>query len=140
MKLKTSWFSERLHTDVTVTRWGEIGTPLLIFPTAGGDAEEIERFLVIQTLAEPLEQGRIKIYSCDSVAGRVMLEQEGAPAHQMAVLNAFQQFIYHEVVPAVRKDCKSDDIELATAGESPVSISRPTAGTQAPTPPQSKRW
>ncbi len=118
MKLKTSWHSERLRTDVTVTRWGDVGTPLLIFPTAAGDAEEIERFLIIQTLARPLEQGRIKIYSCDSVAGRVMLAHEGPPAHRMSMFNAFQQFIYHELVPAVRKDCESDDIELATAGAS----------------------
>ena len=118
MKFKTSWFSEPLGTDVTVTRWGHMGKPFLLFPTAGGDAEEIERFKMIDTLAAPIAEGRIKIYSCDSVAGRTMLAREGSAAHQMYILNAFQDFVYHEVVPAIRHDCESQDIEIAIAGSS----------------------
>ena len=33
-RLKTSWYSDRLEKEVTVVRWGEIGTPVLFFPTA----------------------------------------------------------------------------------------------------------
>ena len=44
MKVKDSWHSERLGCEVNVARWGVVGVPFLIFPTAGGDAEEIERF------------------------------------------------------------------------------------------------
>jgi esterase/lipase superfamily enzyme len=118
MKLKTSWHSPRLDQDVTVARWGEIGTPILLFPTAGGDAEEIERFLVIETLSAFLEQGRIKIYSCDSVAGREMFAQEGTPADRMRAMNRFQAFIYRELVPAIRTDCNDDDIGVIAAGSS----------------------
>ena len=32
---------------MTVARWGHWGAPVLLFPTAGGDAEEIERMQVI---------------------------------------------------------------------------------------------
>jgi esterase/lipase superfamily enzyme len=99
-------------------RWGEYGTPLLIFPTAGGDAEEIERFLVIDTLGPYLEEGRIKVYSCDSVAGRVMLAQEGSPEHQMRMMDQFQEFVGHELVPLIRSDCGSDDIGVIAAGAS----------------------
>ncbi len=118
MKLKTSWYSHRVEQDISVARWGEIGTPLFIFPTAGGDAEEIERFLIIETLAQFLNDGRIKIYSCDSVAGRVMLGEEGSPSYRMAMLNRFHQCIYHEVVPAIRNDCRSEDIGIIAAGAS----------------------
>ena len=65
---------------MSMARWGTYGTPFLIFPTAGGDAEEIERFHVVGTLKRAVEEGRIKIYSCDSVAGRAMLTHEGSPA------------------------------------------------------------
>ncbi len=118
MKLQTSWYSDRIKQDMTVVRWGEIGTPLLIFPTAGGDAEEIERFLIIDTLAELLGEGRIKVYSCDSVAGRVMLAEEGPPSYRMAMLNQFHKCVYHEVVPAIRLDCQSDNIGIVAAGAS----------------------
>ena len=32
------WRSPRLEREVTVARWGHWGTPVLLFPTAGGDA------------------------------------------------------------------------------------------------------
>ena len=33
--------------ETQVVRWGNYGLPLLLFPTAGGDAEEVERFYLI---------------------------------------------------------------------------------------------
>jgi esterase/lipase superfamily enzyme len=117
-KLRTDWYSERLSREILVVRWGEIGKPVLLFPTAGGDAEENERFHVIDVLAPLLEEGRIKVYSCDSVAGRAMLAGEGSREHQMWLLNQFQQFIYHELVPAIRRDCQSDAIGVIAAGAS----------------------
>ena len=48
-KLSTSWYSQRLEKDVNVVRWGEVGTPVLFFPTAAADAEECERFHVVNT-------------------------------------------------------------------------------------------
>lgn len=118
MKRTETWHSPRLDREVTVARWGESGTPLLIFPTAGGDAEEIERFHIINTLGEYLAEGRIKIYSCDSVAGRVMLAGEGSPQHQMWMIDQFQEFVAEEFVPLIRTDCRSEDIGIVTAGAS----------------------
>ena len=43
MKLTDRWYSTRLKQEVGIARWGHFGTPVLIFPTAGGDCEEIER-------------------------------------------------------------------------------------------------
>ena len=43
LRVRERWFSERLQTHVTVVRWGVLGVPVLVFPSAGGDAEEIER-------------------------------------------------------------------------------------------------
>lgn len=118
MKLKTEWYSERLRQKVTVARWGDMGTPVLLFPTAGGDAEEIERFQIIDCLADLLAAKRIKVYSCDSVGGRTMLAEEGTPEHRMRVINLFQEYVYHELVPAIRADCRTPGIEVISAGAS----------------------
>ena len=118
MKQKTSWYSDLVGTEVTLVRWGEVGAPVLIFPTAGGDAEEIERFLVIAALAPFLEAGRIKVYSCDSVAGRAMLAEEGSPQHRMYLLNQYHEYVYREVVPAIRADCRSPELGIVAAGAS----------------------
>jgi esterase/lipase superfamily enzyme len=118
VKVTDRWYSERLDREVTVARWGEVGVPFLIYPTAGGDAEEIERFLVIDTLSEYLEAGLIKVYSCDSIAGRAMLTGEGTPAHRMRLIDHFLNFIGEELVPAIRTDCGSEDIGIMVGGAS----------------------
>ena len=112
------WWSERVEREVTLVRWGVMGQPILLFPTAGGDAEEIERFQLIDALAPLLDTGKIKIYSCDSVAGRALLAREKNPRHQMWLQNQFHYYVRHEVVPAIRADCKSDDIPIWAAGAS----------------------
>ena len=117
-KITARWRSERLGREVQLVRWGSHGQPVLLFPTAGGDAEEIERFHMISVLGPLLDAGRIKIYSCDSVAGKALVTREGSAAHQMWLQNQFHQYVRHEVVPAVRADCKSPDIELWAAGAS----------------------
>jgi esterase/lipase superfamily enzyme len=118
MKSKTTWRSDRMGVESTLVRWGHFGKPLLLFPTAGGDCEEIERFHVITVLQPLIDEGRIKVYSCDSVAGRTMLREEGPPEHRMWMLNMFQQYIRHEVVPAIRTDCGLDDVPVIAAGSS----------------------
>ena len=117
-KLKTSWHSSRLDKEVSVVRWGEIGTPVLIFPTAAADAEEIERFHLIGAVSELLEQGRIKIYSIDSVAGKAWLTESSDIPTASRVQNQFDEFIVEEVVPAIRTDCNDDEVEIVVAGSS----------------------
>lgn len=117
-KLKTGWYSQRVGTDVGVVRWGAVGLPALIFPTAGGDAEELERFHVVDALGPLLEAGRLKVYSCDSVSGRAMLKEEGTSQYRMWLQNQFEQFVYHELVPAIRSDCNSENIAIIAGGSS----------------------
>jgi esterase/lipase superfamily enzyme len=95
-----------------------MGQPVLVFPTAGGDAEEIERFQMIRVLEPLLAAGKIKIYSCDSVAGRVWFHKEGSPEHRMYMQHQFHQWIKHEVVPAIRMDCHQSDVGVWAAGAS----------------------
>jgi esterase/lipase superfamily enzyme len=118
MKTKSTWRSERMGRETTLVRWGHFGTPVLLFPTAGGDAEEVERMHLVGALGPLMEEGRIKVYSCDSVAGQVMIGREGTPEHRMWMLNMFHQYIRHEVVPAIRMDCQDEGIEIITAGAS----------------------
>ena len=118
MKERITWWSSRVERDVTLVRWGHYGTPVLVFPTAGGDAEEIERFQLVDAVGELLGAGRVKLYSCDSVNGRVLLAGEGDGRHRTRMLIQFLEYIRCEVVPAIRADCHSDDVEVVTAGSS----------------------
>lgn len=112
------WKSDRVQREVTLVRWGTSGQPVLVFPTAGGDAEEIERMHLVGAVGALIEAGKIKVYSCDSVAGAALLAREGTAQHQMWLQNQFHQYVRHEVVAAIRTDCQAPDIEVWAAGAS----------------------
>jgi len=112
------WYSPNIEQEVQLVRWGHFGTPVLVFPTAGGDAEEIERFLMIRALEPLLDAGRIKVYSIDSVAGRAWISGQHSPEYCSRLQNLFDAYVYHEVTPAIRNDCRSENLEIIAAGAS----------------------
>ncbi|NNG04124.1 MAG: hypothetical protein HKM95_08480 [Inquilinus sp.] len=118
MKEVFRWNSPRLDREVTLARWGQYGAPVLLFPTAGGDAQEAERMHMIGALHPLIEAGRIKVYSCDSVAGQAWVSRQHPVEYCSSLQNRFDEFLYHEVVPAIRADCSTDDIEIITLGPS----------------------
>ena len=112
------WYSPHIEQNVQLVRWGHFGTPVILFPTAGGDAEEVERFHLIRALEPLLEAGRIKVYSTDSVAGKAWFSGEHSGEYCSKLQNLFDSFIYEEVTAAIRKDCESESIDIIAAGAS----------------------
>lgn len=117
-KISTNWYSRHLNEHILVARYGHFGQPVLLFPTAGGDAEECERFLMIDVLRPLIDAGRIKIYSIDSVAGRAWIDDRSSGVHRAWKQNRFDAFIYDELVPAIHRDCQDSTIPIWTAGAS----------------------
>lgn len=117
-KESSTWTSERLGRELTLVRWGDSGVPVLVFPTAGGDAEEIERFHLVASVSQLLAAGRIKIYSVDSVAGRYWLAEDNSSHAGARMQLQYDAAVLHEVLPAIRRDCQDDAIEILAAGAS----------------------
>jgi esterase/lipase superfamily enzyme len=112
------WTTHRLPVPARVVRYGHYGRPVLLYATAGGDCEEAERNGLIGALAGLLDAGRIKVYAIDSVAGQHWLSRQHSPEYCSKVQNLFDAYVYEEVVPFVRHDCASQDIELIATGAS----------------------
>ncbi|MDO5739447.1 MAG: alpha/beta hydrolase-fold protein [Ornithinimicrobium sp.] len=104
MKAVETWFSPRMQQNISLARWGHGGVPVLVLPTAGGDAEEIERHKLVRVLDDLIQPGHIRLYSCDSLAGKAMMQGHGDVAYRCRLLNQFHQAIAHEVMPAIRAD------------------------------------
>jgi esterase/lipase superfamily enzyme len=118
LRVRERWYSPRVQTDITVVRWGVVGVPVLVFPTAGGDAEEIERQGLVNACGPLLAEGRIKLYSVDSVAGRAMVAKDGSAEHRMWLLSQFQECVRWEVVPAIHADLGGRALDVIAAGAS----------------------
>ncbi len=111
--------SKACDREVLVVRWGHFGAPVLLFPTAGGDAEECERFKMLVVLRPLVEAGRIKVYSCDSVGGKALTERKDQPAgYYPRMQNLFDRFVAEEFVPWIREDCRTPDLGITAAGAS----------------------
>jgi esterase/lipase superfamily enzyme len=117
-KKNWSWNTQRLPEAARVVRWGHFGTPVLLFSTAGGDYEEVERFHLVRVLGDLIDAGRIKVYSVDSIAGKTWLQGTHSPEYCSRVQNLFDAYIYNEVVALIREDCGSNEIEVVVAGAS----------------------
>jgi esterase/lipase superfamily enzyme len=117
-KTRQRWFSDRLHCEITVVRWGISGSPVLVFPSAGGDAEEIERFGLVGACGQLLAAGRIKLYSVDSVAGQAMVTRAGSTEHRTWLLSQFHECIRREVVPGIHADLGGQALDVITGGAS----------------------
>jgi esterase/lipase superfamily enzyme len=118
VKTRERWYSARLQGEITVVRWGSFGRPVLVFPTAGGDAEEIERNGLVHSCGHLLAEGRVKLYSVGSVAGQAMIARSGSLEHRMWLLSQFQECIRHEVVPAIHADLGDQALDVIAGGAS----------------------
>jgi esterase/lipase superfamily enzyme len=118
VKTTQRWFSDRLQEEITVTRWGSYGRPVLVFPSAGGDAEEIERFGLVDACGPLLAEGRVKLYSVDSVAGQAMIAKTSPMGHRLWLLNQFHECVRWEVAPAIHADLGGQAMDVIATGAS----------------------
>jgi esterase/lipase superfamily enzyme len=118
LKVAERWYSDRLQREISVVRWGTLGAPVLVLPSAGGDAEEIERFGLVDACGPLLAEGRVKLYSVDSVAGQAMIAKTDPVEHRMWLLNQFHECVRWEVVPAIHADLGGRAIDVITCGAS----------------------
>lgn len=107
-----TWTTAHFPQPARLVRWGHFGTPVLIFPTAGGDFEEVERFQLVSALASLIDGGRIKVYSVDALAVRARLS--GATR----IDERYDSFLYEDVLRRIRSDCQDERIEPLLVGAS----------------------
>jgi esterase/lipase superfamily enzyme len=73
---------------------------------------------MIRTLSPYLEQGRIKIFSVDSVTGESFYNRGAHPFHRSWMQAQYAAYITHEVFPFIDHHCRSNGIAIATFGAS----------------------
>ncbi len=126
-----TWRSDALGRDMSVARWGSFGLPLILFPTAGGDFEECERFLMIRALTPLIEAQRIKVYGIGTISQDAWLDPDAPPWHKSWLQARFDQYLVQELFPHVQRDCGGYRPFLA-AGASLGAYNAVTAAARNP--------
>ena len=113
----TSWYSPSLNRDMPVVSYGHFGPAILLIPTAAADFLEYERFQMIDVLAPFIEEGKIKVFSINSINKESWLNNEMLPEHKAIRHNDFNYYGFNEVVPFIRNNT-SNDTFIFTCGAS----------------------
>jgi esterase/lipase superfamily enzyme len=112
--VESTAMDRRMH----VWCFGHFGSPILVFPSAAGFAHEWDRQGMVEALAPLIDAGKIKLYCPESNVSQTWNDKETHPAVRVQRHNAYEAFIMNDLVPAIRADCNSADIRIATAGTS----------------------
>lgn len=115
-----------------VVCWGHYGQPVLLFPTAGGDFLECERFQLLASLEPLIDAGRIKVYSTDSIAGEGWLNPDAPPWHKSWLQARYDAFIAQELCPFIKADCGDTTRRFVVAGASIGAYNAVNVATKHP--------
>ena len=111
------WYSPALNKEMPIAVYGHYGYALLMIPTAAADYLEYERFELINTLSPFINEGKIKIFSVNSINTESWMNKQMEGAHKAIRHNQFNHYIYNEVVPFIKK-MTSQDTPIITCGAS----------------------
>jgi len=115
----TSWYSPSLDKDMPMVTYGNYGFALLLVPTAGADYLEYERFQMIDSLAEYINAGKIKVFSINSINKESWLNDNMLGEHKGIRHNQYNHYVFNEVIPFIK---------TSTSAETPIIISGASLG------------
>lgn len=109
----TSWFSPNLQTELPIASYGHYGFALLLLPTAAADFLEYERFGLIGALEPLINQGKVKVFSINSINNESWMNHHMDPKHKAIRHQQFNQYVFEEVIPHLKR---------STSEETPIII------------------
>lgn len=98
-----------------VWTFGDVGEPLIVFPSNAGVAHEWKQGGMIDALAPLLAAGRVKIYCPETNVSR-SFSGEGSLGHRMAHHHAYERFVMNTLVPFIREDCRMPEARMVATG------------------------
>jgi esterase/lipase superfamily enzyme len=98
-----------------VWSFGEVGRPLIVFPSNAGVAHEWQKSGMIDALSPLLREGRMKIYCPETNVSR-SFSGSGSVRERMAHHRAYERFVMGTLVPFIREDCRAPEMPMVATG------------------------
>ena len=112
------WHSPLLGIDMPIVSYGDRGHPLLLFPTAAADFLENERFFLVKSVEQAIFNGRILLFSIDSINEHAWMDRKIPVQEQARRQMLYARYIEEEVLPYMRHLCGNPDVRPITTGAS----------------------
>lgn len=101
-KTHHSWKSPSLGNKMKLHIYGHSGTPVLIFPSEEGGANEWEETGMMDSLNEQIVEGYNQFFCVDSIASESLLNKHAKPEIRIKRQNQYEQYIIDEVIPFIK--------------------------------------
>ena len=128
------WYSGRVGREMGIRVHGHYGSPLLVFPTSGGDEWEYEGQGMVEALAGPIDAGRVKLFCVNTVNNESWYNKHAHPGHRSYVQAMYDAYLALEVVPFIEMHCQSPGITITTTGSVLRRVPRREHAAEAPRP------
>jgi esterase/lipase superfamily enzyme len=115
---RQGWHSPRLGRWMGINVYGHYGSPILVFPTSGGDENEYAGQGMVDALAQHIDGGKVKLFCVSSVNNQSWYDKGAHPRHRSYVQALYDAYLADEVVPFVRDHCRTPGIGITTTGAS----------------------
>ncbi len=112
------WYSQRVERQMNVRVYGHYGSPIVVFPTSGGDEREYEGQGMFEALSHHVDSGRVKFYCINSVNNDSWYNQQAHPRHRSWLQARYDDYVMSELVPFIHDHCRTPGIPLTTTGAS----------------------
>ena len=108
------WHSPSLNKHMEIAVYGHYGFALLMLPTAAADYLEYERFQLIDAISEPINAGKFKAFSINSINSESWLNRKMYPRHKAMRHQQFNDYVVNEVVPFIKEQTSEDTPIITT--------------------------
>jgi esterase/lipase superfamily enzyme len=95
------WWSQNLDRDMELKIYGQMGKPILIFPSMNGRFYEYEDFGMVDAVNEFIEKGSVQLFTVDSVDGESWTNWNVHPAERARRHEQYDRYIIQEVIPFI---------------------------------------
>lgn len=112
------WYSPRLGMDMPIVRYGNWGHPLILYPTAGADLLDCERFYLIKAIEPLLFAGRVTVFAINSINSHAWMNKSVSVPEAARRQALYSGYVEEEVVPHIRRAVQNDSARIGVTGAS----------------------
>jgi esterase/lipase superfamily enzyme len=98
-------WSPSLGHDMELKVYGHYGKPMLVFPAQGGRFYEYEDFKMIDAIGGFIEEGKVKVFTVDSLDNQTWANWGAHPADRARRHEDYDRYITQEVAPFIQEHC-----------------------------------
>ena len=107
------WYAQYLSHDMEMLVFGHAGFPVVLFPAASGRYYEAKDMGLINSAAQLIDEGKIKIYCPDSIDSETWYNYSIEPGDRVKTHSAYEQSVLNDVIEFAKFESERKTVAVA---------------------------